>query len=310
MSVRSALGVAVERAARPCPARATTRAEVAGLLAEQRLGDDRRPAVGAGLVVERVVERLAAAGAAAVSPSSLNVPLRSARTSLRSALSTSSSCTGLAVRATGIVPPSFELRRRRRARAAGRRRSCPRGRCAAGSSRVASRVDRPARASSIDIVTVAVRAPGLVGSTLRTLADLDAGDPDGRVRLHAARVAERRLDLVRLVDERDVLREPEERHDDDDREQRRAPTSDGVACRAALSSRPPPGERARRARRVNVWPCGHARLAGERRALVARRARVDGDRERSGSALGQALAGSRAGRSRSRPRRCSSTARP
>ena len=54
--------------------------------------------------------------------------------------------------------------------------------------------------SLIAIVSVAERAPGLVGSTPVDLADLDAGDPHRRAGVDAARVAERRLDLVGLVE--------------------------------------------------------------------------------------------------------------
>ena len=63
--------------------------------------------------------------------------------------------------------------------------------------------------------------------------EIDTRDADGRPGPHAARVAEGRLDLVRLVDVRDVLREAEEDRDRDDDEAALAPMAGTLPRRVA-----------------------------------------------------------------------------
>jgi hypothetical protein len=78
-------------------------------------------------------------------------------------------------------------------------------------------VDRPAPVADGERDRRRQRAGARVLDLL-DLADLDAGDPHRRAGVHAARVADGHLDRVRVVHERDVLAEAEERHDGDDRQ--------------------------------------------------------------------------------------------
>ena len=163
-------------------------------------------------VAERVVERLGgglaarADGSASASSAAVGLEFRRrrrarragplqvlARVSLWSAVSTWSSCTGVAVWVTGIVSPSSMRRRRRRARRevdeevaleedarADLRRSRPCGSAARSWSSPSSRRRRrcpPAR------------------SIFLTLPTFDAGDPHRRVRADRVRRLEHRLDL-------------------------------------------------------------------------------------------------------------------
>ena len=245
-------------------------AEVARLLAEQRLGDDRRELVGGGLVLQRVVERLGAARVLRLSRPRRR-PSRgrcACRTSARS--STWSNWTGVVVREAGIVAPSSSSARARASRATRSTKKLPsrkiRGRIFAAAF---ARTGRPR--SRIAIVTVADCEPGLVCSTDVTSPTSTPAIRTGECGLMPGRVAERRLDLVGLVDERDVLGEREVRHEQREREQRRADGERGsVRARVSWQHRgSDPGRLG-----GEGLALGDARAALVRRALVARRAAV------------------------------------
>ena len=208
------------------------------------------------------------------------------------ALSTWSNWTGVVVRDGRDRRAVVELRRAREPGARSTKKLPSRkirGRIFAAAS---ARTGRPA--SRIAIVTVADCAPGLVCCTFVTSPTSTPAIRTGECGLMPGRVAERRLDLVGLVDERDVLGE-------------RRGTSRAPRARAASRRRRTCSVRGRAS-----WQhrgsdpgrlggerlaLGDARAALVRRALVARRAAVRVDARR----------GSRAGRPRSR--RCRSRRR-
>ena len=160
---------------------------------------------------------------------------------------------GLLDRDRGAV---VELGRRRRARPSGRRRSCPRGRCAGGSwpSRRRARAGPCRRSASSGSRR---SPPAFARSIAGDLADLDAGDPHRRAGPDVVRALERGLDLVVRLERDRLGRSRSSTADARSRRARRARSRD-VGARephgcsdSGMSAYAPVSGSA-----VNVWPFG------------------------------------------------------